>query len=748
MTRFILLALALLIGTDAFAQTGPWSPLDEKAMLTRSTAQAANAETRRNIVPQVYRALGLDRAALTSILRDAPPEFAKDATPAQLDLPLPGGGFGRFAVWESPVMAPELAAKYPEIKTYLAQGIDDPAAVARLDLTPRGFHAMVLAPNESIFIDPYWRDRDTEYVVYRKADYVAEKPFACLVDDAFAKRTPRSAAAEVARPSGATLRTYRLALACTGEYATAVCAPDPPNTLGALAAMVTSVNRVSGVYEREFAVRFSLIKNDDLLIYLDGSTDPYTNNDGFALLDENQQNIDNVIGDANYDFGHVFSTGGGGVAYLAVICAGGEKARGVTGSSNPKGDPYDIDYVAHEMGHQFGGDHTFNSTVSSCGGGNRAGADAYEPGSGTTIMAYAGICGATNLAPNSDDYFHTASYSEIDNFVSSQATCAITTATGNNPPVIAPPSAFTIPANTPFALTASATDADGDTLTYDWEEFDLGSSQSATNPISTSTNPLFRSFAPTQSPTRVFPSLTYIINNANTPPATVNGFATSEVLPTIARTMNFRVTVRDNHAGAGGSNFAATTVTTVNTGAAFLVTAPNTAATFAGGSQQTVSWNVAGTTGSGINCANVKITLSVDGGNTFPYVLAATAPNNGSASVTLPQIATAQGRIKVEAVGNIFFDISDANLTITSSNHAPTLSALSNITVTRGKTTPVVANVGTASDLDGDALSVAVVNVPFHAGVTPSIAGNNIILSASADCMLTTTHTTRNYPIT
>ncbi|MGZ4983176.1 MAG: putative Ig domain-containing protein, partial [Chthoniobacterales bacterium] len=321
--------------------------------------------------------------------------------------------------------------------------------------------------------------------------------------------------------------------------------------------------------------------------------------------------------------------------------------------------------------------------------------------------------------------------------------------TGNNPPVIGALSAATIPVNTPFALTGSATDADGDTITYDWEEFDLGTSQSTQNPSPSGTNPIFRSYAPTLSPTRYFPSLNYILDNANVPPATnADGYATGEVLPSVARTMTFRLTARDNRAGGGGSNWASTTVTTVATGSAFAVTSPNTSVTFAGGSQQTVTWNVAGTDVNGINCANVKISLSTDGGNTFPTILASSIPNNGSAIVTIPQIATVQGRIKVEAVGNIFFDISDADFTITSNNNAPTLNITGSITVARGTPTATVAIVGTVNDTDGDALTVSVSDLPYRASVTPTLVGNNISLSALVDCGLTTTLTTRTYPIT
>lgn len=752
------LAIALIVFTNsvASAQATLWRDIDEKPMLAAAAARGSNVNANRTVVPQRYRTLELDRAALASALAAVPLEFSgpMEISSTEIELPLPNGGFGRFNVQESPVMEPKLAAKFPEIKTYVAQGIDDPGASARFDITPQGFHAMILSPRGQVFIDPYWRDSAQTYVAYAKRDFIADKPFSCLVRPNESKAKRKSATPTPERPTGANLRKYRLALACTGEYATAVCKPNAPTLNATLGAMITSVNRVNTVYERDFAIRLILIGNTDLLVYLNGSTDPYTNEDGETMLGQNQGNLNNVIGSTNYDIGHVFSTGGGGIAGLGVVCTS-SKAQGVTGTSNPIGDPYDIDYVAHEMGHQFGGDHTFNSNVSNCGGGNRNAPTAYEVGSGITIMAYAGICGNTDLAPHSDDYFHTGSYTDIDNYTGSGsgAGCAVSVATGNTPPVLGALTSFTIPANTPFALTGSATDADGDTVTYDWEEYDVGTAQSTQNPSSSVTSgPIFRSFEPTLSPTRYFPSLTYILNNANVPPATItidgNPYATGEVLPSVGRTMNFRLTARDNRAGGGGSNWASTTVTSVSTGAAFAVTSPNTAATFVGGSQQTVTWNVAGTTGNGINCANVKISLSTDGGYTFPTVLASSTPNNGSATVTLPQIATTQGRVKIEGVGNIFFDISDANFTITSANNAPILNVTGSISVSRGMPTPTVANVATVSDPNGDALSVSVSNLPYRAAVTPSISGNNIMLSALVDCRLTTTLSSRIYPIT
>jgi hypothetical protein len=386
------------------------------------------------------------------------------------------------------------------------------------------------------------------------------------------------------------------------------------------------------------------------------------------MLGQNQTNIDTVIGTANYDIGHVFSTGGGGVASLNVPCNSSSKARGVTGLTNPVGDTFAIDYVAHEMGHQFGANHTFNGAVSNCAGGNRSAGSAYEPGSGVTIMGYAGICGNQDLALHSIDTFHVKSLEVIVNFVTNVGTCSVNSATGNALPAVSSVGGtiFNIPRNTPFVLAATGSDANGDSLNYDWQEYDLGAS-STTVPNTDAdgaARPLFRPYLPTVNGIRYFPSLQYILNNANVPPPTTNGFLTGELLPSISRTMNFQVIARDNRAGGGGINTATVQVVVNGNSAPFQVIQPNSAVGWKPNTARIVSWDVGATNAAPINTANVKISLSTDGGLTFPTVLVASTPNDGIETVTVPNITTTTARIKVEAVGNIFFDVSNVNFAI------------------------------------------------------------------------------------
>lgn len=759
--------------------SGLWQDLSEKPLLATHGGLSTKI-VRNGVVPSSYRTLHLDRARLSTALAAALPEgtlrkaladgapSAALPAPAEIELPIPRStSFARFTVELSPVMEPALAAKYPTIQTYIAQGIDNPELTARIDVTPLGFHALILSPAGQIVIDPYFldgSDPDTSIAFYKR-DYAAPRPETCLVHSPgpSAEAMARAFQASPARPSGASLRVYRLAVGTTAEYTAAVGGGDVTMALGAV---VTSVNRVDLVYERDFAIRMVLVANEDKMIFTNTGTEPYTNSDPSSLLTQNQSTCDSVIGSANYDIGHVFSTAGGGLAQLGVVCNASYKAQGETGTSNPTGDPYDIDYVAHEMGHQFGANHPFNSTTGSCGGGNRVAKTAYEPGSGTSIMAYAGICSSSSnvqdLAPHSDDYFHTISYDEIDTYTTTSTGKNVvlpTIATGNTPPTVNPPAAYSIPISTPFALTASATDPDNDTLTYCWEEFDKGAAVNATSTsgLDNGASPIFRSYAPTTNPTRLFPSLTYILNNANVPPlrGTVDGnYLVGEALPSAARAagLNFRCTVRDNRAGGGGSNYALVTLSVVTGAGPFAVTAPNTAVSYAAGASVPVMWNVANTTASPVNCANVKITLSTDGGLTFPYVLAASVPNKGLAIITLPtvaSVATNQARIKVEAIGNIFFDIDDANFTITSANTPPTFTSNGNgISVVRGNPNPVLANVGTVTTGSATISSVTVTGAPDGATVSGTLTGNgNVALLATAACRLTTTLTTRTYPL-
>lgn len=669
--------IALVMSSALAAQPAPdgvWRDVDE--------ASARNTQLPRDIVPAHYRVLALTRTALESALLQAPSETTSSiqGSPAVLALPMPDGSYARFHYVESSVMEAPLQLKFPQIRTYVGQGIDDPAATLRFDLTPAGFHAQILSWHGSVYIDPYQRGDDAHYISYRRADLQPREPLVCGVTGE--EVPPQLAKLEhpaVNLASGDQLRTFRVAIAATGEYSTFHGGTVPL----ALAAIATTLNRVNGVYERDLSTRMVLVANNNLLIYTNAATDPYANTSGD--LAANQSNIDTLIGSANYDIGHLVGTGGGGVAGLGVVCSGGQKARGLTGSSSPIGDPFDIDYVAHEMGHQFAGAHTFNGSLGSCGGGNRSAATAYEPGSGITIQAYAGICGAVNLASNSLDHFHRASLDQMLGFIAGISTsCGTVTNTGNTVPQVSTPAAFTIPASTPFELVASGSDGNGDTLTYNWEQFDLGAANASATLVDNG-GPLFRGYAPSTSPRRTFPSLSYVLNNQNVPPVTTGAFMTGELLPSTNRTMTFRVTARDNRAGGGATQDALTALTVAAAAGPFRVTAPNTAVTLAAATPQTITWDVANTTAAPVSTARVRIKLSLDGGASFPITLANNEANDGSATLPLyGATPTSQARIRVEAANSVYFDVSDSNFTITGNGPVQPLLRITSATVSSG----------------------------------------------------------------
>lgn len=628
------------------SEDGVWVYLDEMPEQTRTDEPW--------IRPEAGLTLQLSDTIAARLLSRAPLEFEEqDRDAVIMSLPNPLGEFTDFAFVETHVMHPDLAVKFPEIRTYLGTSLEREGEVARLTLTPAGFDAQILGPNGAYYVDRASRTDDGVYSVYAREGYsrpvAHQEGFVCLCgqqhDEHSDHERPTAAAVTTAARVGEQLRTYRLAVSATGEYT----AFHGGTVASAQAAIVTAINRVTGIYEREVAVRMVLVPNNDALIYTNAATDPFTNSDAIALLNENQPVVDGIIGSANYDVGHNFSTGGGGVASLGVVCVNGSKARGITGLPSPIGDPFYVDYVAHELGHQFRANHTFNGTNGSCSGGNRNGSTAYEPGSATTIMGYAGICGADNIASNSDPIFHSISFDEIRAFVTSGsgAGCAAITNTGNLPPTVDAGQGFSIPTRTPFTMTATGSDPNGDQVTYAWEQRDLGPAQ-ALSATDNGSSPLFRAFEPSTSPSRTFPRFSQILAGTS---------SAAEELPLLGRNMVMRVTARDNQAGGGGVAFDETTITVVGSAGPFQITSPSSSQSVGG--NVTVTWDVNGTNASPINAATVDIFLSTDNGSTFPIQLAAATPNDGSHVVQMPSANTNNARLLIQPTDNIFFAVSD-----------------------------------------------------------------------------------------
>ncbi len=612
---------------------------------------------------------------LKAALKKAPSKMAYgEKSETIISFPNADGIFENFKVSEYSNFDPALAAKYPDIKSYVGQSLEDASNTIYFSVSPLGLSSMeIFGDRSATFIEPYTKDNST-YVVYRKSDKKDDlNKFECTVLDV-AQKGISSSSTMLARPNAddAKLRTFRLALSCTGEYATYFGGTKAQ----ALAAMNNTMTRVNGVFEKDFAARMVLIANNDAVIYTNASTDPYSAASSMSSWNSQlQSTLTSVIGDANYDIGHLFgaSGGGGNAGCIGCICASG-KGSGFTSPADgiPSGDNFDIDYVAHEMGHQFGGNHTFSHNNESSGAN-------METGSGSTIMGYAGIT-SQDVQPHSDAFFHAISIQQITNNIKAK-TCPTLTATGNSIPTANAGLDYTIPKGTPFMLTGSATDANGDALTYIWEQMDVAStSQTGTSSAASATKtsgPTFRSWTPAVTPVRYFPRMQSVLAGATT---TAGTEITVEAIPSVARTLNFRFTVRDNRAGGSGNNSDDAIVTVNGTAGPFSVSSQNTAVSYTGGTSQTVTWAVAGTTANGVNAANVDILWSTDNGNTWTTLLSAT-PNDGTEAVTIPNAATTTGRIMIKGSNHIFFDVNNANITVTAGTSdtiapsAPTLSA-------------------------------------------------------------------------
>jgi len=614
-------------------------------------------------LPDQPRKFNLDRSALAHTLSLAPREHTEAARESEVvvHLPLPDGTLGRFRVLESPILSPKMTDEYG-IRTYAARGLDDPAATARFDLGPSGLHALILGSKQSVVIRPEGDEPD-RYVSLPYDEDPLEDAVRCATKDiALPSPVERADATATTVAWSDEYAIYRLAVAATAEFTAA----NGATKTSALQAITTTINGVNAIYRRDLGIHLDLLEGFDSVIYTgDPLADPYTSGSLVCTVNtcmgadclglQNQCVLDIVFGNANYDIGIVFDENTIGGRAFGAVCTNSNKGSAST-------DGTSIDLAAHEIAHMFSAHHTFNdNTNGSCGSflgvNQRDAASAWEPGSGSTLMSYAGTCGAADLQGGPSLHFHHRSVMEIRAFVAGAgATCADYAFSGNYPPVVqSVTGAVTIPAKTPFMLDVGFYDPQDDPVTVSWEQADTG----AASPPETDdgSRPLFRVYAPRTRSSRSFPSEGYVRDNANVPPpTTISGELTGETQVTNSRTLHFGAILRD---GADGVTITGVNVTVDASSGPFEITAPVESAIWTTGTRKTVTWNVAGTNAGAVNCPNVRILLSTDNGDTWPYLLASSTPNDGSETITLPFAFSVYARIKVEAVGNIFYDVSE-----------------------------------------------------------------------------------------
>ena len=625
---------------NGFAQEVIWTP--EKPPNTLEVADLSKAEISASKVYVLDTEQFRKSIARTEMAR----ENERD-----VDFPDQSGEIATFRITETPVLAPELARKYPGIRSFRGYKLTDPAVEIRFSISHRGVQSMVIDPRSKrhAFLQKISPESDTYIAYKRQKDNLHSSKFVCST----------KAEVNAAMPSAArivedgVLRTYRLAVSTTGEYTQF----HGGTVADALAAINATVTRVNAIFETDLAIRLEVIADNDMVIYTNPNTDPYSG----SFNTEVQNTLTSVIGELNYDVGHLFhqDTNNGNAGFIGSVCQDNQKGSAFSAGESPQGDLFDLDFVAHEIGHQFGANHTWSF--------DSEGTDVQvEPASGTTLMAYAGIVAGQNVAQNSDDYFHFKSIEQIINYVQTTS-CAATTSLSNNAPVITSTGDFNIPIGTAFVLSGSASDADGgDVLTYCWEQIDNGIVTTATFGPDQPAGANFRSLRPTEDPSRYFPRLSQISLGelTQTNPQLNEAW---ESVSNIQRDFNFALTVRDNAAGGGQVASDEITVHVLNSAGPFQVTSQSATETYEAGSIQTVTWDVANTQLAPISAERVDIYLSLDGGLSFPITLIENVPNDGSQEVLLPGVTTSFARFMVKASDNIFLAVNSESFTITES---------------------------------------------------------------------------------
>jgi subtilisin-like proprotein convertase family protein len=653
MIKKVIQLLLIFTPVMVFSQS-VWKKANESEINLRSTDI-------REVIPTKYQTFSFDAKAFDAIVSQAPSEFSKEGSRNQttIDLPLPDGQLATFMVWQSPVMEKELAEKYPQIKSYKGYQLGNKGVVARFGIGPNGFHAVIKSDEGTVYVDPYSLRNQHHYMSYYTSDHIDNSLYdrvLCGTKDEVAhdKKGPKWGTETRNRADKMELRLYRLALACTGEWGTVRGTKE-----NALAEMVTFIDRANVIFETELALRLVLIAKNDELIFLDPDTDPYTSADeGLVILGQNGSVLNAKVGENAYEVGHVFSRcfDVGGVAG-GNICTPG-KGAGVTchnGNSVTNGV---VLIFNHEVGHQMTASHTFNR----CGDTDQlALGTAYEPGSGNTILSYAGACGSDNLGVPREAYYHVASLDQMLSFTNSPGSdaysCAEKVDINNFVPVIDMPyeNGFFIPKSTPFFLTASATDENNDPMTYTWEQFDNLPSVPLGSPVGNC--PLFRSYKDQSNPTRFFPNTQDLLAGRFTQP--------TELLPTYGRDLTFRFVVRDNNPMGNASVWEELAFKVAPNAGPFRLTSPFNNFRAKIGDAVKVTWDVNNTDIAPVNCKEVDIYISYNGSFDFKgsnmILVSKSTPNDGEEDIIMPNRTTVNARIVIKASDNVFLTTSIFN---------------------------------------------------------------------------------------
>ncbi len=653
----ILLVFFAIVAINLSAQDF-WRTVDESSIILDRDAD-------RGVIPIDYVASHLNINKLVNYLKDAPIQFNKESKSIPLYIPMPDGSNMLFDVVKSPVMMKKLAEKYPNITSYKGIAHNNKKVNIRFNIGANGFYASIYDKRGNIYIDPYAEGIKDYYISYYTSNYkvdISDINLTCgLEEDDIVFRDSTNLSdinfpdellefREASQCDSVKQYNYRLALSCTGEWGQRHGGTKEK----ALSDMVTSVNRINQIYENEFAIHLNLINNNDTLIWLDPDTDPFDNpKTGGALLGENFDAVNNRIAMNSYDIGHIFTNSCndvGGIARLGAVCQS-FKAMGVTCHYSNNLDYIVTNVTCHEMGHQFSAVHTFNNC-----NGNESGSG-FEPGGGTTIMAYCGLCGPNNVDYKCLETFHSFSVQQIKYYSREGGgkKCAEKIASDNTAPEVSInySNGFYIPIQTPFVLEGSADDCEGDELSYSWEQMDVGPQSPIGNPIDNA--PIFTAREVSSNPVRYFPNLYDLLYNQSN---------NSELLPSYDRDLTFRFIARDNHKDAGGTDWADVSFKADETSGPFLVKYPNNFLTFRVGEPVEVKWDVANTDNDLVNCQKVDVFLSLDQGYTYPYTLKYQTPNDGSEIVYIPDSITSKARIMVKASNNIFLDVCNYNLKI------------------------------------------------------------------------------------